>query len=240
MEETSQSKINTAYSGVDNLETMKYAVNYNAYLLRNIFSGCDSADYVCLDFGAGNGFFANEVRKSGKRLVCVEKDDTLRQELRESSFEVKMSLQEVGTEEVDYVYSLNVLEHIEDDSHILAELFRVLKHGKRAFIYVPAMTMLYSSMDRKVGHIRRYSRDELIRKVKSAGFRLEHCTYCDTVGFVSTLVYKFLGNTDGSINRRTVVFFDRVLFPLNRFLDWVFGNWLGKNIIVLARKDAPL
>ena len=71
----------------------------------------------------------------------------------------------------NYIYTLNVLEHIEDDAAALRSLHAKLTDGGKLLIYVPAFPVLYTSMDAKVGHVRRYTRDTLMTRVTAAGFQ---------------------------------------------------------------------
>jgi predicted SAM-dependent methyltransferase len=58
------------------------------------------------------------------------------------------------------IYSSNVLEHIEDDSRALNEMFAKLQINGKLAIYVPAFMFLFSDLDIKAGHFRRYSKKE--------------------------------------------------------------------------------
>src|SRR5689334_21663708 len=102
-------------------------------------------------------------------------------------------------------------------------MHRKLKKGGRLLVYVPAFQILFSSMDRKVGHVRRYTRQDLAEKVTAAGFRVVDNSYVDSIGFFVTLLYKLIGSDSGDINRKALIIYDRVLFPLSRLLDRVFG-----------------
>ena len=54
--------------------------------------------------------------------------------------------------------------------------------GGRLLLYVPADPALYGTMDKQVGHFRRYSPDALRRLIESAGFTVEKITYMNRVG----------------------------------------------------------
>ena len=56
------------------------------------------------------------------------------------------------------VAMLDVLEHIEDDHGVLADLLRRMDPGSHLVITVPAMQWAFSSWDTELGHFRRYSR----------------------------------------------------------------------------------
>jgi hypothetical protein len=47
-----------------------------------------------------------------------------------------------------------------------------------------------------------------------------------------------LFRSSGRLNERTIVFYDRFLFPLSQVLDRLLGRLLGKNLLVLARRGA--
>jgi len=76
-----------AFSGRDNLETMKAARNYNAYL-ADLVVGWRGGATEALDFGAGSGTLTALVRARGLRLTCVEQDPVLARTLAEHGFPV--------------------------------------------------------------------------------------------------------------------------------------------------------
>ncbi|HEX6888998.1 MAG TPA: methyltransferase domain-containing protein [Candidatus Nanopelagicales bacterium] len=71
------------------------------------------------------------------------------------------------------VIAYDVLEHIPDDRAAAAEVFRALRPGGTFLVAVPADMRLWSAHDEAVDHVRRYERDELVRLLEGAGFRLE-------------------------------------------------------------------
>ena len=70
-----------AYSGVDNLEVMSEAENYNRYLLDLVRSHA-RRDGRVLDFGAGSGQFALPLAQLGFDVTALEPDELLRSRLR--------------------------------------------------------------------------------------------------------------------------------------------------------------
>lgn len=223
------------YSGVENLEVMQEAHNYNNYLLNLVVSEARDAA-VAVDFGAGIGTFASELRKYGTRVICVEPDLSLCRSLKVMKFEAYDSLASIPEKSVPYIYSLNVLEHIEDDVGVLQELFRRLRPGGRLLIYVPAFKILFSSADKRVGHKRRYTKNALVRRLELAGFQVEQARYIDSLGFGVALLFKFIGNRDGRVNPLALKLFDRWIFPLSITLDRLMKRMAGKNILALARR----
>ena len=99
-----------------------------------------------------------------------------------------------------------------------------------------AFQVLFSDMDRKVGHYRRYTRASLVAKVEAAGYDVMASWYVDSIGFLATLAYKALARPGGGINRRSLVIYDRVLFPVSVLCDLLANRFFGKNVLVVARK----
>ena len=78
--------------------------------------------------------------------------------------------------EFDLIGAFDVLEHIEDDKAVLAQLFQACKTGGGIALTVPQHRWLWSRMDDFAHHKRRYTRGELVEKLKHAGFRVEYTT----------------------------------------------------------------
>lgn len=94
-------------------------------------------------------------------------------------------------------------------------------------------------MDRKVGHLRRYKLQGLLKKIEMAGFRSEEAAYADSLGFFVTLIYKWVGNRSGDINILALKVFDAVIFPISRFLDNIgLKRFFGKDLMIIARRPA--
>ena len=223
----------SGYTGIDNLEVMTEARNYNSWLVQLILEHARSGAEV-VDFGAGSGTFAEAVREAGARVTCIEPDATLRTMLSHKGFEVHADLDGVADRTFDLVYSLNVLEHIEDDAAAVRSLSRHVRPGGGIFIFVPAFPSLFTSMDRLVGHCRRYTRGSLRPLLEQAGLSVQSCRYGDSLGFFATLAYKYFGDDTGKINRGALKIYDRWVFPISRRLDVIASRVLGKNAMAYA------
>lgn len=86
-------------------------------------------------------------------------------------------------ESFDLVVALDLLEHLEQESEGLSEAWRVLKDGGHALLVVPAFGFLWSDFDRFSGHYRRYSKEELRRKIEEPGFEVTRLSYFNTLLF---------------------------------------------------------
>jgi SAM-dependent methyltransferase len=226
------------YTGVSTLEALTCAVKYQRFLtgLMTRAAGVPAAGRNRVaDFGAGLGTFARDARALGWQVTCTELDPALRARLRAEGFDVAESLDEISPQSLDFLFSYNVLEHIEDDAGVVRAFHRVLKPGAPLLIYVPAFAVLYGPLDRAVGHVRRYRRNGLIDLVESAGFTVEACHYSDSIGFPAALAYRAVGRGSGQLDERAVKLYDRFLFPASRRLDYLAQGFFGKNLVLIAR-----
>lgn len=80
------------------------------------------------------------------------------------------------TNEFDVIGAFDVVEHIDDDRTVLAEIHRALTPGGGAVFTVPQHPWLWSYQDELACHVRRYRRGELEAKLREAGFRVVYST----------------------------------------------------------------
>ncbi|MFV1850346.1 MAG: class I SAM-dependent methyltransferase [Thalassospira sp.] len=226
---------NFDYTGKDNLDVMSFAKNYNNFLVSLVNTHAPQSGDI-LDFGAGTGFFAERLAKDARSVLCVEPDAQQIEEIANKGFKTFSDTNELADACIDFAYSLNVLEHIEDDVEAMREIYRVLKPGQCCVIYVPAMPSLYSSMDEKVQHFRRYTKNELSSKLSKTGFELIECRYADILGVFATWAYKLFGSKSGDVSVSGLVAYDRFAFPLSKTMDIVTQRVAGKNVFAVARK----
>jgi SAM-dependent methyltransferase len=222
------------YSGVDVLEALESAHNYNDFLTRLIRESTESNELT--DFGAGIGTFSKRLRTAGYQVKCIEPDPLQKEKLEEEGFETFVSITSIQDDSVSFIFSLNVFEHIEHDNIAIREVRQKLKPGGALLIYVPAFECLWTNLDDKLCHHRRYTKTTLRRLVEQEGLAIEHVRYADCLGFVAALVFRLLNRSASTVTATAVGFYDRWLFPISRILDKVFGRWFGKNVYVLCKR----
>ena len=134
---------------------------------------------------------------------------------------------DVARERFDTIICLNVLEHVADDIRSLAAIRNLLQPGGRLVLLVPALRALYGTLDRALGHYRRYARAELEAKFAQTGFRVVHIEYFNLAGVPG---WWFAGR----VLRRQMIpagslrLYDTLvpLFKLERLLPWRVGQSL--------------
>ncbi|MEJ0072824.1 MAG: class I SAM-dependent methyltransferase [Candidatus Saccharibacteria bacterium] len=137
------------YTGQNNLEAVQEAVNYNDFqrdFLLGQIGEIGKKTVKVLDFGAGIGTYADMIKSKNVHIDCLEPDAKQAKILKQKGYTNYTSIGQVK-QKYDVIYALNVFEHIEKDSEVLAELKPLLTKGGRIVIYVPAFKMLWSRMD---------------------------------------------------------------------------------------------
>jgi glycosyltransferase involved in cell wall biosynthesis len=89
---------------------------------------------------------------------------------------------ELAKYKFDTVMAVNVLEHTADDVAALRRANQLLVPGGRIIVFVPAGKDLFGSLDRGVGHERRYEKDEIATKLRDAGFEVETMSFQNQAG----------------------------------------------------------
>ena len=76
-------------------------------------------------------------------------------------------------ESFDAVLAFEILEHVEDDQHVIDEMARVLRPGGLVAVSVPLHPELWSELDEACAHVRRYEPADLWSKLRKAGMEPE-------------------------------------------------------------------
>lgn len=92
----------------------------------------------------------------------------------------------------DVILCLDVLEHIQDDSAVLKEIYRVAKMGAIIFIFVPTFKFLWGRSDEVSHHLRRYRLPELRKKIEQNGLKVIRSSYFNFFLFFPILAARWL------------------------------------------------
>ncbi|HEX2832262.1 MAG TPA: glycosyltransferase [Thermoanaerobaculia bacterium] len=137
--------------------------------------------------------------------------------------------------DLDTVTAINVLEHTTDDVAALRRAHRLLQPNGRVVIFVPAGKSLYGSLDKGIGHERRYEKDELVGKLQQAGFEVEHVSFQNRIAKLAWWLNAKLFGRRALPSAQSRIF-DR-LVPLLRALEGDNPS-SGLSLIAVGRKSA--
>jgi len=73
----------------------------------------------------------------------------------------------------DLVCALDIVEHVDDDTGVLAELSRISAPGAALLLSVPLHPSQWTAFDDFVGHRRRYEPEQLLEMLAACGFIVE-------------------------------------------------------------------
>lgn len=229
------------YTGTELLTSTEMSLaNYSQWIVNQFAREFRRHKYrSILDFGAGIGSLAVLFRKTtGVAPLTLEVDSNQRAVLSRRGFDPRTSIDQLP-HDINMVYTSNVLEHIPDDIGALRELKQHLSPDGRIIIFVPAFEMIWTTLDDKVGHLRRYTKKTLTQHLNAAGFKVESIGYRDSLGFLLAILFKVIGSKSGVPSDRSLFIFDRLLFPISRLLDLVASPFFGKNVLAVASKNCP-
>ena len=137
-------------------------------------------------------------------------------------------------QQFDSVVCLNVLEHVVDDYEGLRNIRSVLRPGGRAVILVPNDPGIYGTLDRVLGHHRRYTEAELTAKMRQAGFEVERVIGFNRVTRPGWIMNARILNRQ-SFGRFQLWVFDRLVWLWRRLDRWL--PWEPVSIIAIGVKQ---
>ncbi len=228
----------------ETLETLGRVQHYNRWIYDQFR---DTLGLYVLEIGAGIGNITRILAgESGRQIWATDVEEEflsyLKNEFRDTPAvhvrhhnALDVFITEAGTP-VDSILCINVLEHISDDVAALKAMFRSLAPGGYLNLLVPAGPWLYGTIDRAIGHYRRYKKGELKVKIECAGFRVERLYAFNPVGiFGWWLQGKILHRH--TLSPRQTSWFDRMV-PVLRWLPFQRNPWFGLSLIAIARKPS--
>lgn len=148
------------------------------WALKRYFSSASKL----LEVGCGTGFVLSGINErfpgielSGSEIYCAGLG--IAQRRVQGAFLFQMDARAIPfVSEFDVIGAFDVLEHIADDELVLRQFHRALRPGGGILVTVPQHGFLWSPLDDAARHVRRYSRSELVTKIRRAGFRVEKVT----------------------------------------------------------------
>jgi SAM-dependent methyltransferase len=147
-------------------------------LLLDLFLSAGPGPEV-LNGGAGQGTLSRRLAELGFEVtstdVSPEAVELLRERAPGDVLEADLTSLPFEDARFDAAVLGEVLEHIENDRGALAEVARVLRPQGVLAVSVPANPKLHGPSDVWAGHLRRYTRPELLEACSGAGFTVHRC-----------------------------------------------------------------
>jgi SAM-dependent methyltransferase len=204
-----------------------------------------------LEIGCGTAFVLSGIQAAlpGTRLAGTELFLSGLAEAQRripSAFLAQMDARRIPFRETfSVIGAFDVIEHIEQDSEVLQQVWQALEPGGGLMLTVPQHEWLWSLADEQAHHVRRYTKPSLLKVVEEAGFEVLW-----TSSFVSFLVApmaaaRLLGDDskrqedpyiDFRISARTNSALEAVAGLERKALRWGLTLPVGGSRILVARK----
>jgi SAM-dependent methyltransferase len=227
----------------DDLQQMARAENYRRWQFDIV------APFVTgtvLEVGGGIGNFTPELAEIATSVISIEPNEYCFRQLvartkglaNVTAYRATVeSLDEVVPsigKRVDTIILMNVLEHIQDDKAVLGTLKSRLTPNGRLVVLVPAGEWAFGSIDRRLGHYRRYSKDYSRALVVSLGLEIEKMRYYNFIGVFAwwwnAKISKRQSQNDGQIK-----LFDKLFVPVISRVEKIFSPPVGQSLLIVAR-----
>lgn len=147
------------------------------------------------DIGSGTGVVTSALVQAGFSSIAVEPSKggaRLALERGLPSIHGTLEGLKLPNSCISQIGAFDVLEHVQDRSSFLAEIFRVLQPGGSFVLTVPALQILWSQADFEAGHYLRYSRRSLRKELELHGFKVQSLSYFFVLTVLPLLLIRVL------------------------------------------------
>jgi len=196
-----------------------------------------------LEMGAGIGNLAGRLMGRRVRYVAAERDPLYLHALQNRFLRTpNVEVLKLDPEQPsDYqsvagafqtVLCINVLEHVSDPADVVANCARFVEPGGSLIVLVPQGAKI-GSLDRTLGHKRRFRKKELRALLASHGFAIERLYQLNKIGAPAWWLFSRVFRRR-QINKVTLKLFDKTVWFWRR-IEGVLP-WRGLSLIVVAKK----
>lgn len=221
--------------GTKTLEIMSQAPWYNNWLLSKI------APYLSgsiLEVGAGIGNMTKYFMKYGK-VTAIDYDRDYLPNL--AKLEVSSGFGDIENgkfffknKKFDTVVSTNVFEHIKNDNKSIANVYKLLNKGGKFVLMVPAHMWAYGTLDKELGHFRRYTTVGLSKQFREAGFTVIHSQYLNWFSVMGWII-------NGRVLKRKIIPLGQLkyfnfLAPIFLFPEKFIKPPFGQSVLIVGVK----
>jgi len=226
----------------DSLFILESMHQYNCWLYSNISQFIGNR---VLEVGSGTGNITQFFRDKA-HVVSLEPDADCVDHARQS-FGGQKNIEIINATLQDYshnhpnggafdtVVCINVLEHIEDDLEALVCMQKLLIPSGLVVIIVPALPVLFGSLDRAFGHYRRYHRRVLHQQFQKTGLTVVKSFYMNLTGVAGWFWHSRVLHQQ-QIDNKTSRKFDKIV-PYLKKMESLIKPPVGQSLIMVGKKE---
>ncbi len=204
-------------------------------------------DCLTLDIGCGVGSNLKILEAMGLNVIGLDQSlyalSLARKKLELPLINGDLNALPIRPNSVGLIIATDILEHLENDLNGIRQLYQALKEGGILIVTAPAFKFLRGIQDIATGHKRRYSRKEILNKLRCEKFDISRSFYFNfflffPILFIRRMLY-LLGSrirSENEINSPIINFLLKAIFSLEpsilKFISFPFGV----SIFCIAKK----
>jgi ubiquinone/menaquinone biosynthesis C-methylase UbiE len=246
----SESRKNPAPYDVENrVESFHWWFVVRRRLLKSILSSIKVPENsLTLDIGCGTGSNLRVLSSVGLYPIGLDQStyalNLVKTKWKFPFLAGDLSKLPIKTNSIGLIIATDILEHLEDDEDGIREIHRVLNKGGTLILTVPAFTFLWGIQDAVTGHKRRYSKREVVKKLRGVGFEISRSSYFNFLLFLPILIarrlIRLLGlkiESENEINFPLINFLLKGIFSLEIYALKYFSFPFGVSVFCIAKKS---
>ena len=238
----------TSYDVESEVESFHWWFVTRRKLLKSILSSpAVQRNSLTLDVGCGAGSNLRALVSAGLEPIGLDRSiyalTLVKNKVNSPLLAGDLNNLPFKTESIGLIIAMDILEHLDDDTHGIDESYRVLKENGLLILTVPAFKFLWGIQDRVTGHKRRYTRKQIVNRLKEMGFDILRSSYFNFFLFFPILVARWVIRflvlqieSENEINSPLINLLLKALFSVEiHFLKYVSFPF-GVSIFCIARK----
>ena len=149
-------------------------------------------------------------------------------------YDISKDYKKLSKYKFDTIICINILEHVKNDRKMLNNFSKLLDTNGKLILFAPAIKSLYGSIDKADGHFRRYSKKELVAKLKESGFIIKKLFYFNFIGIFGWYLHSKILRLN--IHRdKDLSMFNKII-PFISFIEKIIPPPIGLSLVSICGK----
>ena len=201
------------------------------------------------EVGSGEGNVSIPLTLNNQAVICIEPIYSGAYKTAKMGLETyqgTLSSMNFPNSSITAIGCFDVLEHLENPSLFLREIFRILTPGGYLFTTVPLHQFLFSDFDKFAGHFKRYSKKSLSQELDDSGFHNIQFVHLFAIFIVPAMLSRILFSRfrynrvkKNLFLEKYTRYFLKLLTPIIFFflkLEFYFKIPIGLSLLSVSRK----